>query len=222
MKKIILCICCLFILTGCNATYDLTIDGNIEESLVILDNYENYGDEQELYDNLELIDLNVLNSMPLSNSESKDFYKVEKINDEIKFGIKFKGNFKENFYNSNIIKNSCGIVEIDKDLTRTKINIGDFKVFDAHENLSKITINIKSKYKLRKNNADSVKGNVYTWVITRNNYKNKNINISFYENNLSETDDSMILFSIVIFSLVIIALVVFLIFKIKYKKNNSL
>ena len=50
-----------------------------------------------------------------------------------------------------------------------------FKCFDFYEDLDNLTINIKSDLLIKKHNADKVKGNTYSWNITKDNYENKSI-----------------------------------------------
>lgn len=180
-KKILIVVCLAFMLCGCTANYNLSIyDEKIVESIDILGN-----------DNVttqEYIENNLLSLTPSKESQAFDnfdgdkmdgasYYEVSKIYRKELVGLnyKFEFNFKD-FYDSSAINkcyeyfnvlNNNGILVI----STSKEN----KCFT--NNLNKININIETNYKVIDSNADSNRGNTYSWSISSEDYKDSNIYI---------------------------------------------
>lgn len=83
-------------------------------------------------------------------------------------------------------------------------------------------INIRTNYKVLENNADSVNGNIYTWVFNKDSNKSIDMLIDTSNSNNSfvviETLNNV--FPIV--CIVIVVFVVFLLLLLKNKKNNKI
>ena len=75
------------------------------------------------------------------------------------------------FYNHNSVKNYLSTLVLDSGSGE-----GCY-IFDNYNLMDKLTVNIKSNYLVSEHNADEVVDNTYTWVITKDNYKKKNIYI---------------------------------------------
>lgn len=186
MKKYLLFIMCLFILTGCDITYNLDIskDGYIEDVSMWEDDTENDGMDRyiEPFENYSELYL------PISKKdgslyeigEKKDdvsYYQVSKLNDEV--GLHFTGHFpsKTPISNSNLIHLYAGNNYVIDDDMQLKINKSKkIGIFDSVSNLNSIIIKITvNDYKVIENNADFIEENTYTWQLTKDNYKKKNL-----------------------------------------------
>ena len=91
----------------------------------------------------------------------------------------------------------------------------------------KVTVNIKTKLKVKDNNADEINGGTYTWIIDENNYADKQIYMQINKSliNVSDTVKKNTLSSlelitvILIFVIPIIILAVVIWFKAKGKNE---
>ena len=172
MKKKIILLFSLILLTGCSAEYNLTI---------VNDSYK----EELNVDNVKIDNISDL-ILPL-------YYDIDEYDiDKVKPG-------DDGFYNAKIDKNSYSLFNTfnfssfikstllnscyDKvDVVKNSKNIyistvGDFKCYNNYK-VDDIKVNIISKYKLVDTNADSINNNVYSWNINKDNL-DKGIYIEF-------------------------------------------
>ena len=201
MKKIFYLIIALFIITGCEATYTIDIDDNFNESLVAVpkdvnevsrmrEDYfpypafynPNYSEEDDYVEGYDR-SYNDPNENDNTKDEEIDNYittPVERYNVFFGTTLSFNYKFGSNYQDSNIVLTSVGdfdAVNAVGEGTYSKINAKDFtNIFEEYSNLTKLTVNIKTTKRVISNNADSVNGNIYTWVITS---KNANRAIEF-------------------------------------------
>ena len=197
MKKILFLGLLILLMTGCNATYNLEIseDGFKEETTIL----SNINDINNYYDNdiftlKELYDIQSKTYYSAYfNEENFNFYEVDKkqdnikyydqsiINDNINYGLKYVGDFKENdIYRSRAINTCYKEVTFNKnDQIYTLVTNGKAECFDAYKLLNEVVINIKTTYRVIYSNADKVEDNTYTWVINRDNYQTKKINLTY-------------------------------------------
>ena len=97
-------------------------------------------------------------------------------------------------------------------------------VFLTYPLLDDITISFKSDKKVYDNNADEVKNNKYYWYINKDNYKDKNIRISFKKGEILSQKNIVISdnnFKVVIYLFLIILLISFLVIFEKIRKSNK-
>lgn len=182
-KKIILLVSLLFLLCGCTAEVDLEItEATINESTdIIVFQDANFTKEQikagfrnyvPIYASDVIVDTN-----PDEPVRGINYY--EKKEDDLGTGyrINYKHNFafnrykdartvKEGFRSSNIQVNKT-----DETILLSTDNNG-LLYFNQYPDLEEVKINIKSVYKVKENNADSVNNDVYTWVFKRGDKKN--------------------------------------------------
>lgn len=201
MKKILLLISLFFVITGCEATYNLEIGEEIKEEINIYttDMY-NLNVPMEDYNNFSLKDMfgfqldgfypvyfNDENYNPYleEKQDNVKYYNQSAINDSNKYGIKYDYRFKFNDYYRSRAVNSCykevNLANNNGIYSLTTNNVA--KCFDNYSLLDRVTINIKTTYKVIYSNADNVSNGVYTWNITKNNYKSKSIKFSYNTNN---------------------------------------
>ena len=174
MKKIIVVLISLLLLTGCTIDYNLVIDkDSIKETITGTASKEEY-EVREEDSGLNLFYTYINDDInPLI---SGDGLYTKDIN-EIDNGINYKYDFiyKNNYDKSKII-NSCfensNVKETD---TYYSIELsGEFYCLYS----DKININVISNYVVLENNAKEVNGNKYSWVIDDSNNVNISLNIS--------------------------------------------
>ena len=213
----------IFLLTGCDAVYNLDIsDNKIDEStnFHFLENdyhYDAYSPDIEMkyFDNMdELID-DVMNEDYLAFDKkynNKVFYQKKRINSD---SVIFMNTYSfDNFIHSYIL-NSCGkdvVFSNDKDSISlsAKIYYSCFGV-DYGPHLNNLTINIKTDFTVLNHNADQVKGNTYTWFVKDVDY-NKSIKMILEKDkNINFLSESNGLFTLSNFGVFMASFVVFLV-----------
>lgn len=174
MKKIIVVLISLLLLTGCTIDYNLVIDKDSIKETITGTAYKEEYEVREEDSGLNLFYTYINDDInPLI---SGDGLYTKDIN-EIDNGINYKYDFiyKNNYDKSKII-NSCfensNVKETD---TYYSIELsGEFYCLYS----DKININVISNYVVLENNAKEVNGNKYSWVIDDSSNVNIFLNIS--------------------------------------------
>lgn len=196
MKKIIILIFSLFLLSGCTATYNLTIldEKNIKEELIINDDTmtleeANLNFSDILIDSTIIVDDDDLST--ISEKYPRYNKKIEDINNVRRVTYSYDSFNFNTLKNSNIAKagfNNIGIINNSGKIQLSTNN--SLKAILEYPTLNSLIINIKTDYKVVEHNATNVSGNVYSWSFNRNDY-NKNILLVLDKsNNESNIDDS--------------------------------
>lgn len=223
LKKGLLLLAVLFLISGCTVNYDLVIDNDsisedvsikIPMSEIDLDKYENqinypmkvYGGEEYNYDK------------QTSEDVSNHF-----VNYKYKHDI-------DKYYKSLFI----GMCYDDKKIlvSDDKISISTSNVFkciamDDGYRAKKVDVNITTKLKVLENNADEIKGNTYIWHMNEYEYSNKPIKLLLKKdqsvleqaNNINNANNIGMI-TIILF-LVVVGLLVYIVMTIKHKKNSN-
>ena len=174
MKKIIVVLISLLLLTGCTIDYNLVIDkDSIKETITGIAYKEEY-EVREEDSSLNLFYTYINDDInPLISSDGLYTKEIKEIDN----GINYKYDFiyKNNYDKSKII-NSCfensNVKETD---TYYSIELsGEFYCLYS----DKININVISNYVVLENNAKEVNGNKYSWVIDNSSNVNIFLNIS--------------------------------------------
>ena len=200
MKKVFFLVVFLFLITGCEATYDLEIsDDKALETTIALERYSSdlHSEGKKTQDTF------LKTALPLSWRyglfpedpeiiKSMKTYDVENIEEGDTFGLKLTGNFdsKVSFSDSSIVGLAMDSDVISENEVSIKINASKgLNIFNEYENLDKVTINITvNDYSVTSNNADAVNNNVYTWYVTRDNFDDKKIKLNI--NKVNSIDDT--------------------------------
>ncbi len=184
-KKILLLLLLLLsilLLSGCTVNYDLKIteDDFQEQSVISVDTNKN-----EIYQDQTLPTvLDNLKPMAVyanSNSTSAKRYNLTRTeNNNIK-NLNIANTFSlSDFYRSAAVNQCFKELNIQTEdnyvLIRTNRKC---EAFDNYPLLENITINIETDMEVIVSNADKVDGNVYTWNITRENYMDKAVRLSY-------------------------------------------
>lgn len=220
--KVFVLICCLFLLSGCSAEYNLTINNStMEEDInAIFDK----ATESELASRMEKIRRSSFYNYDTRENEYYDFTKREDDSNIIlNYNYQYTGN---NLYKSEAAS-SCYYKRI-VNVTDKYITIDTDKQVtclykDGNREIDDITVNIRTDLTVLENNADEVNNGVYTWYINDKNYSNKPIYIKIEREVYQEPFTSKVIS--IIFILVIVVIIGILIyFKAlkKRRKNNKI
>ncbi len=217
-RKLLICFFIIFLMTGCSASYNLTIDNNSFS---------------------EDIDINFVSDHAVSNgycnvpsvvSSTEEYYDCDMTNNGVNYNIKYNYTYNLNSVNNGFFINRC-YSNVDIQDTGDKIVLSTSDYFDCIYmydigKVDKVNINIKTDLKVLNNNADSISGNVYTWLIDETNYENKPILMEMQKDvmakDIIEENDSFFTLWFVITFLIFVLVVAYVIIKIKAKRNNAI
>lgn len=245
MKKIIVLLFSIILITGCEVSYNVTInEDDFNENLSIneidLSKFSSYnlGDDFDYYDRMPFpksIDNSELSYKVLNNMDRSLLYEKTNIlnEDGITFGISGRTENNSNFYKSNLI-NTFGNVEYE-----TKNNINYIKYSLTSDLLKKynmvdvITINVIDKNNcVLSNNADKKDGDKYTWLVTKDNYLTKSIDFSYsikevvskktIKNSIRKLNDPLVKFGVVIAGICLLCLIIYKYIILRYNSSNKL
>ena len=223
MKKCFLGVVLVFLLSGCTAEYNLTIDDinemTYDESFQIKSS------------NLNEISAAYNNATPTNAYDDEDFFSES--NEKIPGVSYYEVNSykKNNIYYvdyhfkfpSNRFDHAAGLKTGFYDFTKTyneddKTITLDTGYFDASKfpNLEKLTINVKVLNEVVSHNADEVIGNTYQWTIT--DFENARLVLTYKEEEKSETKNQSVIIITVFVWMVLLVIFIVVIKKIQAKK----
>ena len=206
MKKFMFLLIGVFILCGCTNEYTLTIsDKEIKEEInVTIDNS---------IENKELLKFNYY---PLHGNQI-DTYKKEIEENGNYLNVKLEYTYdSEEFGNADSL-NQCFENKV------VELNNKDyyyFKLSDMNHCVSTddININIVTKNKVLLHNADSVKGNKYTWHVTSENFDDFVLEIKIAKG----SDNSTIIVIATIVLIIVVGLIVYFVYKKRQGNRNDI
>ncbi len=176
MKKLIM-LFVIIMLTGCTINYNITInEDDIKENVkIIVPMIET--DEDTFGEQIN----NFTNGYNIKTSTENDNY-IATLNKTYDFTN----------YNNSTFMNKC-YDEVTINNTNSDITIKTSEAFHCIEmeddfEAQQVTINIKTKLKVKDNNADKVNGNTYTWIINEKNYTNKQIYMQINKEQINVSD----------------------------------
>lgn len=221
MKKLKFLILFLLIvfLTGCDVTYNLEIteDTITESASFLLPNTPENFSITEQY-------LKSKRRAYMDESKTTHYYEQKQIQDEDNVGINLKYIYPADKISDSSLINYCydgSYITRNEDeiIINTKERISCLYM-DDNTNFDSLTINIKTDLEVAENNADKVNGNVYSWVITKENYNNHPINMKILFKSNNNIIDYFVLIILIGIALVI-GLIVYFIVKVKQKNSNA-
>lgn len=241
MKKIIKIIVFVFLIvfmTGCNATYNVTIEENkITDSLTVESNFSS--NQIKAYtENAVPVSINVgcfidYDQDNIENKEKVPGVNYYSITSKNNMELNATSNMYINEYEKSRIANSL-FNNININNYEDKISIYGFNglsAFTLNPDLESVTVNITVKdKKVIINDADQINGNTYTWNFNRNTNNSKtlylemkNIQKKAPKNELEESTTNKSYYSTYIILFIFVASVIALvIIKIKDMKNKHL
>lgn len=218
MKKIFLLIIAILLLSGCTVEYNVNFTKDLASEKVIMNGvtYETF--PVEAYKNDQGASEDAI------EIEGIEYYDITNTTNSTDFTY----DFPLARYGESNGANMCY-----KNVSVIKMDDNNYNMFTSNYNscinyypeLEQITINLKftNDFNITENNADKVENNTYTWIIDRNNYDNKNIEISysFKEENGEESTnktDSKNNILIILGSFGVLIVVLIIVLNIKNKK----
>lgn len=210
MKKVIILISLLFIVTGCSASYELSIDNKnvVNEKISLIENNDvvlKYG--ESIKDASKK-----LSTYFFEENEITSFLKVpnyDKIpakNDSTETYISLNNTFNslDEYNKSFFLYNFFEKGEMVSDNNNYTLFANNFK-YDTLEKITNngkfnfdfntLNIKITLPYVVSYSNADIVynDSNTYIWIVNKNNYQKKNIKLTFSGKKVSSKEESNIL-----------------------------
>lgn len=186
MKKAIILILMIFLLSGCDAIYqaEITDDGIIESTYFLANENDTYSTNPDPIENPngpstnssidEVIDAYYNQDYPAFDNDmsKKDNYQKDKISYEDRLGLSLKYTYSLADYGKSSLIHYCyEDIKIQKSKKYLIFDIKDnSKCFtqDIYEKLDSLTIKITSP-DIVESNADSISGNTHTWILTKEN-----------------------------------------------------
>ena len=220
--KIFGLICCIFLLSGCSAEYNLTINNStMEEDInAIFDK----ATESELASRMEGIRRTAFYNYDTRENEYYDFTKREDDSNIIlNYNYQYTGNdlYKSEAasmcYYKRIVNVTDDIITISTD------NQVACLYKDGDREIEDITVNIRTDLTVLENNADKVNNGVYTWYINDKNCTNKPIYIKIEKERYQESFVSQVI-SIIVIVVIVVIIGILIFFKAlrKRRKNNKI
>ena len=215
LKKIILLLPLIALLTGCGSTYEIefTQEDTIKDTISIFE-------DNNIVKNFTKEDEDKLLNELLDFERGYEHYKRELYTTEKVTGYKYTYDFTYEEYDAMSQLRKC-YEDLTLNVTDNKIELktqGEFVCATYYKKMPNIEITIKSDYKIENSNANIQDGNTATWKITKNNYKNSPIEITLDKNNTIEEEKSFPIKNIIIIILFLIAVVYILKNRKKYKQ----
>lgn len=228
----------LIMLTGCEATYTLTINKDtINEKIEILDNVsdtrtvtdvmENYKKKYPVYNSDEIVDDEELYQINPDLTYYNQTYSIDSngyhLNYEYTYPI-------DKYITANSVNYSYDYKDIVYQNNQLKLSTGCPNNYLRYRDIfTNLTVNIITDYVVTNNNADSVIGNHYIWYFNKENNYEKRIN---FEVDLTKTQSEVdkeektkekknsFLIPVLIVSLLVYSIIIFVIIT-KRKKNED-
>ena len=244
MKKIFILFIFTFLLTGCNANYDIEIYNNkVKEDMQYISTDSSTWDSPAQY-GINYRDLvlasyeypypafysTVVDENDSVKIEGVEYYDNKLISDSYQLGQKLSYHkfTLENFNDSSIAKKCYKYFNVIEEEETIIISTSlENKCFNEYTSLNSITVNLKTNHKVVSSNADIVKGYHHTWNLTRENKDDAAISITLkkdeYIFNYENEFVKKILTIIIIAGIIVgVSSVTYLLFKNKRKNLNEI
>ena len=217
MKKYFVVILLTLMLCGCTAEYNLDISNNSFKENISVNINNSEIPEKSPYPEIESDDLitpflNNQYSALFSNEDALYDKKETYYDDYIDVKMKYKYT-EEEFNDSNSLKLCFDNYEF---LYKDYYYINAYGTFYCLYT-DEMDINIKTNNKVTFNNADSVKGNVYTWHIDKTNMNDINIKIEMKK---GISRNTILNYALIICVIIIILGAAFVVYKKRIRENK--
>jgi len=178
MKKIIMLIGLLFLLTGCSVNYEIDLDANFknEEIKVIVSSED---DPRYIVSLNEWPKLAFYDEITSSETPTKvtgvEYYNSRLNGNVVLFDYTFNNS---DFSRSKAIRTCYSNFVYEQNITSIEISTSNVnRCFSEYSALTSIKVILKTSHKVISHNADNVNNTSYEWNINRDNYTNKPINL---------------------------------------------
>lgn len=228
IKCLILVFCC-FVLCGCTAEVNLSIDEKLVKESVDITFYQNVLYPKELiktsfrnYIPAFAKDL-IVDTLPDAPLIDVEYYSKKETDLGNGYLFNYSYDFDINEYGeARTVKDGFRYYNVSFDQDEETITLSTdsrgLLYFDEYPELEEVTVNIKTDYLVRENNADRVNNNVYTWVLKKDDNKSINMLIDISDNSFYLSDTTIT----IIISVVVVVAFIFLLLLLKNKKNNKI
>lgn len=187
MKKHLLFIFILLLLTGCKVEYKITLNNKLEleENIVLTPTTQ---EDKDQFNDFTLnipIDKEIYDyELYAEKIDSIEYYDITKNKEKISIGYKYNNKKYTEYINSRLINQAYEYISISKVDEKYLVlsTSKEFLLFDAYDNLEEVKITINTKYKVLSHNADKVNNHDYTWIITKDNAYGKGIYLKLDQN----------------------------------------
>ena len=219
MKKLILLVLIVIMLTGCQSDFYIKIgEGKVEQNINIF----LLNNNQKPYDLIRKSVYTVENDI-----EGLGYFTIEnsKESNPLNVSISYIISSYDFDYALSFCYDNQNISYINNILKIETSNY--FNCFDKYSIIDDVNINVTTGYKVLENNADKVDGNTYTWNITKSNKKGIKLTLDttvdeIQEEEIKKEKLNKNLIFIIIGTLVLFAFGTVLFVFIKSNKNNKI
>lgn len=220
--KIIILVLCLTFFTACTPEYNLDIkNGKVNETLII-GNVEDKYNASSFNNYYAILDEQKMYKQTFNNHTATYNY-------EYSFSKYNESNMVKSCYESFhlIEENDYYVLQTGLKFDCLSIQLGDY----YSVGYDKLKVNIKVvDYEVLENNADSINGNTYSWIIDKTNYTNKPIILRFKENKKiikkeekkSKDNSNIYIFISIIIGMIIIGMIIGIYVLSLNKKHNKI
>lgn len=189
MKKVLLLILLLFLLTGCQTTYELTLESDVFiENLEIINNNPSSwkGDtpppSETLYQAINSIvstDYREMRPGLYKKETGKTYYDINDISKDDSIGVSYKGEFNLDEYKySTIINTYFNEFNYNYDTETINLSIMSPKeTLFSNDEINRVIIKFNTNHDVINHNANEIVDNNYYFYIDRDNYNIKQINL---------------------------------------------
>ena len=166
MKKInfLIIFISIILLCGCEAEYTINIDDDYTENIIVTSTDQ---EEVNMLSSYNFAQPAFYRSTDFSEQgdylDGVEYYSYEHKNNALYASYKFGDKFRD----SRAINTCFPSLKVYKEKTELYKTDTNFLCFNYYPPLTKLTINIVTSRKVINHNADSVNGNTYTWIYTR-------------------------------------------------------
>jgi len=181
-KRLFLLILLTFLLCGCSANVNITINDNtVTEKISITEapyDVFSMSDIKQQYRKYipAFYNVPVIDTMPDEAAENVEYYKMSGTEYSGSYNAFYQYNFKfKEYKNARSIRNAFRSSEVQYDTYEKQIlfttESSGMVLFKNIPALTEVRINISTNYPVLETNADYKNGNVYTWVFNKNTKK---------------------------------------------------
>lgn len=181
-KRVFLLILLSFLLCGCTANVNISINGDtVSERITITEStYDGFSinDIAQQYRKYvpAFYDVPVIDTMPDVKEEGVSYYGTSGSSSGNTFTALYQHDFKfKEYKNARTIRNAFKSSQVQYDPYEKQVlftsEASGMTLFNTYPQLSEVRINITTNYLVMETNADYHNGNVYTWVFNKDTKK---------------------------------------------------